>query len=465
MALNKQKAAIQSITGLINQLDTQEKDSWLFNSDGIIRPLLDSYSKMPDPYTEQINLDLKRTFTDDKEFTSRPEYISQMRNILASYAKRNSSVGYCQGMNYLAGMIVRVVENEEDAFWTFWNLFECILPIDYFCLMTEILIDQKVFTSLVQKHKKRLYRHIHKSGLDFALISFQWFVCLLSSNLSKEISETIWDFMFLEGSVAIFRGALAILSILEQTLLKVNQFTELYSVLDTEPLKSITSPDIMIKHMSKFMNVTPKSIAFLREKYRDTIMRDQKEIWQENSRSNAPVETDSSLMKRVKILNKFFMLNKVVRKSKDEYDAEKNFNDQKSIDISTTWCHKWPLWLYEFTVRSRISSYFCFKTANPVEIFDNYFASDLKLEKEEKFDTKYFLVPCINKKITIYDSSDDKKRKRLESLQRWDSDLYEPANNPLAFNEDSLLMSRETHLWVYKGFEKQFSKMFNEEAE
>ena len=77
-----------------------------------------------------------------------------MKWILISYAKRNSSVGYWQGMNYLAGMIVRVIDDEEEAFWTFWNLFEWILPLDYFCLMTEILIDQKVFIHLVQKHKK-----------------------------------------------------------------------------------------------------------------------------------------------------------------------------------------------------------------------------------------------------------------------------------------------------------------------
>lgn len=32
------------------------------------RPLLESYKKMPDPYSEQIQLDLMRTFTDDEEF-------------------------------------------------------------------------------------------------------------------------------------------------------------------------------------------------------------------------------------------------------------------------------------------------------------------------------------------------------------------------------------------------------------
>ena len=244
------------------------------------------------------------------------ELIQKMKRILVSYAKRNSSVGYWQGMNYLAGMIVRVIDDEEEAFWTFCNLFECILPLDYFWLMTEILIDQKVFIHLVQKYKKKLFKHLQKSGLDFALISFQWFVCLLSSNLDRVISESIWDLMFCEGTVAIFRASLAILNILESDLLKQDEFNELYVIMDTQPKHIIKSPDLIIKHINKFSNIKPKTINFLREKYRGTIMKDQAEMWSENSRSNAPSENDNPIMKRVKILNKFFMLNKIMRQPK-----------------------------------------------------------------------------------------------------------------------------------------------------
>jgi len=76
-------------------------------------PLLDSYPYMPDPYRDQIELDLKRTFTDDPTL----DHV-KMLNILSAYAKRNSAVGYCQGMNYLGGMLVRVLPDEEEAFWT-----------------------------------------------------------------------------------------------------------------------------------------------------------------------------------------------------------------------------------------------------------------------------------------------------------------------------------------------------------
>lgn len=73
-------------------------------------------------------------------------------------------------------MLVRVFKNEEDGFWAFVYLLECVLPPDYFCLMTDVLIDQKVFITLVQRKKKKLFKHLQSIGLDFALVSFQWLV-------------------------------------------------------------------------------------------------------------------------------------------------------------------------------------------------------------------------------------------------------------------------------------------------
>lgn len=140
------------------------------------RPILSAYSDMPDPYQEQIDLDLRRTFTDEEGFAADQRIQKTMMNILLAYAKRNTSVGYCQGMNYLAGMIVRIIDNEEDAFWILTNLFETILPLDYFCLMTEILVDQRVFIQILQKKKTKLFKHLQNLGLDFAIISFQWLV-------------------------------------------------------------------------------------------------------------------------------------------------------------------------------------------------------------------------------------------------------------------------------------------------
>lgn len=60
----------------------------------VSRPLLESYSEMPDPNVEQIHLDLNRTFVDDCEFSQNELIHNKMMRILTAYARRNPTIGY-----------------------------------------------------------------------------------------------------------------------------------------------------------------------------------------------------------------------------------------------------------------------------------------------------------------------------------------------------------------------------------
>jgi len=55
-----------------------------------------------------------------------------MRRILVAYTKRNPIVGYCQGMNFILGRLIKFL-SEEEAFWVFTLLIESVLPLDYYC--------------------------------------------------------------------------------------------------------------------------------------------------------------------------------------------------------------------------------------------------------------------------------------------------------------------------------------------
>ena len=52
------------------------------------------------------------------------DWQTKMENILASLATVYSDMGYCQGMSFIAGEILNVVEEEELAFWLFAGLIE-----------------------------------------------------------------------------------------------------------------------------------------------------------------------------------------------------------------------------------------------------------------------------------------------------------------------------------------------------
>lgn len=119
--------------------------------------------------------------------------------------------------------------------------------------------------------------------------------------------------MFLEGRQVIFQAALAVVNIIEPELIKLQDFNDLYIMLDSKPKELISTPDVIIKHMNKFKNVTMKYINKLREKNRPIVMDDQKTVWLDNCRAGCPNDHDTIIFKRIKLLNKFFLLNKSIR--------------------------------------------------------------------------------------------------------------------------------------------------------
>lgn len=55
--------------------------------------------------TEVIKTDIPRTFPENIFFSKSVELPEQLYNVLVAYAHHNSEVGYCQGLNYIVGML------------------------------------------------------------------------------------------------------------------------------------------------------------------------------------------------------------------------------------------------------------------------------------------------------------------------------------------------------------------------
>lgn len=65
-----------------------------------------------------IGKDLPRTLTYMKEFSQDPNSgKNKLYNVLKAYSSYDIEVGYCQGINYLAAMLLTHVKEEQDAFW------------------------------------------------------------------------------------------------------------------------------------------------------------------------------------------------------------------------------------------------------------------------------------------------------------------------------------------------------------
>ena len=63
------------------------------------------------PCEKQIELDLERTFPLDPFFQDKNN-ISKLKNVLLALSRRESTIGYCQGFNFIVGKILKVCQTE-----------------------------------------------------------------------------------------------------------------------------------------------------------------------------------------------------------------------------------------------------------------------------------------------------------------------------------------------------------------
>ncbi|KAF5275661.1 hypothetical protein FQA39_LY06773 [Lamprigera yunnana] len=176
---------------------------------------------------ETIKIDIPRTFPDNIYFSNDDILPKQLFNILVAFAHYNKEVGYCQGLNYIAGLLLLVTKSEESSFWLLTTLVEAILPKYYAKTMSGLLIDLNVLDEIVQKNEPQIYKHVKNIGMPWAVASTKWFVCLYAEVLPTETVLRIWDCIFYEGSKVIFRVALALIRIHKRQILETKDLGEL----------------------------------------------------------------------------------------------------------------------------------------------------------------------------------------------------------------------------------------------
>ena len=67
------------------------------------------------PYENQIDLDLDRTFPKDPFFQDKNN-LDKLKNVLLAFSRRESTIGYCQGFNFIVGKILKICEDEVNKF-------------------------------------------------------------------------------------------------------------------------------------------------------------------------------------------------------------------------------------------------------------------------------------------------------------------------------------------------------------
>ena len=189
---------------------------------------------------KQIDKDLDRTFAGENTAINDEIGQESLRRILGAYSRRNREVGYCQAMNYLAGMMLlqspgeglSAQEKEEDAFWLLASMVERILP--YGWLSADLLgtkIDLQVLCELMEDHLPTVRRHLQYLEIPLELVASGWLMTLFSTTLPAETLFRLWDVLFCNGSRVLLAACLAVLSLLSEDILACVDFGDVSAVL------------------------------------------------------------------------------------------------------------------------------------------------------------------------------------------------------------------------------------------
>jgi hypothetical protein len=99
---------------------------------------------------------------------------------------------------------------EEEAFWTLVQIVENILPIDYYSNLLGVLIDLKVFKSIMRDRLPKLCQHLEKFNFDLDILLTKWLICLFVNHLPLDAELAVWDLFLIKGSSVLFRVAITL---------------------------------------------------------------------------------------------------------------------------------------------------------------------------------------------------------------------------------------------------------------
>ncbi|GLT94141.1 hypothetical protein SLE2022_118990 [Rubroshorea leprosula] len=224
------------------------------------------------PATRQIDHDLPRTFP-GHPWLDTPEGHAALRRVLVGYSFRDSDVGYCQGLNYVAALLLLVMKTEEDAFWMLAVLLENVLVNDcYTNNLSGCHVEQRVFKDLLAKQCPRITSHLEAMEFDVSLVATEWFLCLFSKSLPSETTLRVWDVLFYEGAKVLFHVALAIFKMKEDELLLTQHVGDVINILQKTTHHMFDPDELLTVAFDKIGSMTTNTISKQRKKQEPAVM-------------------------------------------------------------------------------------------------------------------------------------------------------------------------------------------------
>lgn len=142
-------------------------------------------------------------------------------NLLKAYSLLDPKVGYCQGLSFVAAILLLHVDGEDEAFELMRHLlFNFGLRRQYLPSMNALHLQLYQITRLLRDFELQLFEHFDQHDISPSLYAAPWFLTLFANQFPLAFVARLLDLIFLIGIEAIFRVSLNLLAFHRSSILE-----------------------------------------------------------------------------------------------------------------------------------------------------------------------------------------------------------------------------------------------------
>ena len=159
---------------------------------------------------ESISRDVGRTFSS----TAPQGSIERLRRVLTAIAVYDRSIGYVQGLNFLAAFALLHVEREDQAFTLVIRLLngpKYGMAVLYRERLRGVRAMARVLDELIERGAPGAHKALSRAGAS-ALLFFEWHFSLFTLVLPADLTAQVWDVVFRDGFAPAAHRAVVVLA-------------------------------------------------------------------------------------------------------------------------------------------------------------------------------------------------------------------------------------------------------------